>query len=700
MTSVKQYIADKFSWLNRFDSLAAACVLACVGVSLWPHSRLIVDLVFITAIPGTIAAIVWSLTFWPKARVQIGRLKLRYKVVRRTAGIAALTCLPFLLLQQASIYFQGPNVLRELPPEVADATAPYPKLAEWKIRVVVAIAHLEGDDGQKIEGQLRDALADIDPRLHVTPVILNRTIAVSGRPQGIAHLDALEAVTGVRVESLIWGGVKGDSNGAVGPLYATKFSDYPQFGGAFLPGDFKLPALPPDDLCKVLRLIVATDSAEFMVRYKIRFGDSLETVIREVTAIVNDPRKSAGWSADTRARMNLILGIANRTSGVERKSKDSLNAAVAYFQRTLNDWTRDRDPLEWAMTQRNLADALGQLFGLDWHDAPLHPAMTAYQNALAIYQSRSDRLDSAHVQLGLASGYEIIGRYEPGRENVSRAVDHYRAAIDGFDPHTYPDDWADAQLKLANALRVLAFWDKGTKTLEDAMAANRAALTVYSKQDAPLRWAAAQGQLAECLNQLGQETSNPDDFRKSISILRQVLNGYPRAHAPSEWSALQSAFGDALMGLYDFDQKSGNEYPQQAAIAYRASLEELTLQDNPIGWATAKQGLGNALEELGHNNSDSSSLNQAIDAYNDSLKVFKSDREPLQWATVKYEQGEALEYLGELGSGIQYLQQAVQTYREALAALPEDGPPEMRKDIQESLNDALEDLHQRGWNSG
>ena len=78
------------------------------------------------------------------------------------------------------------------------------------------------------------------------------------------------------------------------------------------------------------------------------------------------------------------------------------------------------------------------------------------------------------------------------------------------------------------------------------------------------------------------------------------------------------------------------------------------MQDNPIGWATAKQGLGNALEELGHNNSDSSSLNQAIDAYNDSLKVFKSDREPLQWATVKYEQGEALEYLGELGSGIQF----------------------------------------------
>lgn len=697
MRSPKQYIADRFPWLNLPDTIAAAFVLALIAVSLWPHSRLMVDLVFITAIPGLIAAIVWSLTFWQKARVQIGRLKLRYKAVRRIAGAAALSCLPFLLLQQASIYFQGPNILRELPPEVADATAPYPKLGQWKIRVVVAIAHLEGDDGAKIEGRLRDAIAGLDSRFHVTPVILNRTITVSGRPVGIAHLDALEAVTGVRVESLIWGGVKGVPNATVGPLYATRFSDYPQFGGAFLPGDFKLPALPPDDLCKVLPLIVATDSAEFMVRYKIKFGDALEPLIREVSAITKDPRNTAGWSTDTRARVNLILGIASRTSGVELKSKDSLNAAVAYFQHTLDDWTRDRDPLEWAMTQRNLADALSQLFGLDWHDAPLHPAVTAFQNALAVYQSRSDRLDSAHVQLGLASGYEIIARYEPGRENVSKAVDYYRAAADGFDPRTYPDDWGDVQLKLANALRVLAFWDKGTKNIEDAIAANRAALTVYSKQGDPIRWAEAQGQLAQCFSQLGQETSNPDDFRQSISLLRRVLDGYPRENTPMEWAQLQSALGDALMGLYDLDQKSGDEYPQQAAIAYRASLEETTLPENPLGWAAAKEGLGNALEELGHNNSDSSLLNQAIDAYSDSLKVFKSDREPLQWATVKYEMGEALVYLGEQGSGIEYLQQAVRTFREALAALPASSPAELRNDIQDSLNVALEDLHQRGW---
>jgi tetratricopeptide (TPR) repeat protein len=696
MRSPRQYLSERFPSLTLLDSIAAAFFLVLMIVAIWPASRISRDLVFITAFPGSIGAIVWALTLWSKARVLIGRLKLRYKSVRRYAGIVALSCLPFLFLQQASLYLRGPNIFREQPPPPELAQA-YPKMGHWRVHLVVAIAHLDGDNGNKLESALRDALDHIDSRLHVTPVILNRTIKASGRPEGVAHIDALEAVSNVRVESLLWGGVNGVSPPGIGPLYATKFSDYPQFGGAFLPGDFKLPQLPMDDLCKVVRLIVATDSAEFMVRYDFKFGDALEPLIREVRAIAGDSRKAASWNSDTRARMNLILGIATRTTGIELKSQDSLRAAVTYFQHALDDWTRDRDPLEWAMTQRNLAIAFSQEFGLDWHDAPLLPAMTAWQNALTVYQSRSDRLDAAHVQLGLASGYEVIARYEPGRDNLIKAVSYYRAALSGFDPRTYPDDWGDVQIKLANALRVLSFWDKDTKNIEDAIAANKAALTVFSKQYNPVSWSAAQGQVAQCLIELGSMTSKPDYFRQAISLLRQILDGYPRSQSPSSWSALESVLGTALMGLYDLDNESGRDYPRQAAIAYRASLEELNQKDNPIGWAESKQGLGNALEELGSNNRDSDQLNQAIDAYNDSLKVFKRDKEPLAWATVTFEIGLALAYMGEQGSGVKYLQQALQTYREALAGLPKDSPQDLRNRIQNNIQVTLDELHQRGW---
>src|SRR5258708_36673956 len=115
MSPPRQLLSERYPWLNLADSLAAAVVLLLAIVAIWPHSRIVIDLVLLTAIPGSIAAIIWALTFWQKARAQIGRLKLRYKSMRRNAGIAALLCLPFLLLQQASIYLRAPNIPPQLP---------------------------------------------------------------------------------------------------------------------------------------------------------------------------------------------------------------------------------------------------------------------------------------------------------------------------------------------------------------------------------------------------------------------------------------------------------------------------------------------------------------------------------------------------------------------------------------------------------
>ena len=697
MKSPRQHLSERYPWLNLADSLAAAAVLLLAIVAIWPHSRLVIDLVLVTAIPGLIAAIIWSLTFWQNARVQIGRLKLRYKSVRRSAGIAALLCLPFLLLQQASIYLRGPNILRVPAVDVTGLSEPYPKPAKWEIRVVVAIAHLEGDDGHKIEGQLHDALANLNPRLRVTCVILNRTIALSSPLQ--AHLDAVSSVTKLRVDTLIWGGVKNAPAPAVGPLYATEFGDYPQFGGGYIPGDFKLPELPVDDLVKMLRLVIANNSAQFMSAYKIEFRDALAPLIAEAGEMLKDQRKTAGWSADTRARVNLIAGIATRTSGVELKSMDSLNASVAYIQHALEDWTHERNPLEWAMVQRNLGRTLVDQYNLKKDNGLLHSAIAAFQNAMSVYQARSDRIDVAEIQSELGDLFEAVGRYEPGSESLRKAAEYYQAALKGIDAKKFPNLWGETQIGLGNELRRLATYDKGTKDLEDSIAANRAALKVCDKRVSPICWAEAQGQAAQSLSELGYVTSNREDLNQSIVLLRQVLDGYPRDQQPYEWAQLNSVLGDALVWLYEVDPKGGRQYLEPAVTAFRASLQELTFEDQPLAWAQAKQGLGNALDYLGDVNSDSQYLKQAIDTYNDCFKVYKRDQLPGQWAETKYGLGNALADLGQLGPGVNYLEQAVQNYREALAGLPkEDAASDLRDNIQNALKLTLDALHQRGWN--
>src|SRR6266852_6313313 len=163
MSAPNQSLSDRFSWLTRGRALAGAFGTALILVFIWPHSRLAVDLVIITAIPGLLGASLWALTFWSKARVQIGRQKLRYTTVRKIAGGVALVGLPFLLVQRTSIYLRAP---REMASEGSEA---YPNMKQWRIRVVVAIAHFENDDGNRLETRLRDALlGTFDRRLRIT----------------------------------------------------------------------------------------------------------------------------------------------------------------------------------------------------------------------------------------------------------------------------------------------------------------------------------------------------------------------------------------------------------------------------------------------------------------------------------------------------------------------------------------------------
>jgi tetratricopeptide (TPR) repeat protein len=694
MRSPRQYLSERYPWLNLADSLAVAVVVVVAIVAIWPRSRMVSDLVLVTAIPGSIAAIVWGLTFWQKARVQIGRLKLRYKPVRRIAGIAALSCLPFLLLQQASIYLQGPNILRVPAVDVTGLSEPYPQPAKYSIRVVVAIAHLEGDDGHKIEGQLHDALASLDPRLHVIPVILNRTITLSGRPQGIAHLDALTSVTDVRVSTLIWGGVKGAPAPAVGPLYATQFGDNPQFGGSYLPGDFKLPELPLDILSQVISLMVATQSAELMGQSDIKFGDALQPQIEQVRAIADDSSKSSGWSADTRARVNLVLGRASEVSGTELQSEDSVHAAVTFFQRTQSDWTREKNPLEWAIAQRNLGYALSDLYDLNQQDAPLRAAITAYQNALSVYQSRSDALDSASMQFGLGKAFFYIGEHEAGSVSMRQAADYFRAATQGYEVRYYRLKWAAAQYNLGDALCEAADRDASAKEFAESIAAEREALKIYQKQASPISWAETQYQIAASLEGLGDMTDNREDLKQSIELCRQILDGFPRESNPDIWVCLQSTLGQGLVVSYRIDKKP--ESAAEAEIAFRAALEELSVRDQPMGWAIAKDGLGRALVGLGEARSDTGLVEQGVDSLNDALKVLTQQRDPVVWTWTKFDLADALVALSQRDGEVVRLKQAVDAYHEVLTVSSKDVMPDLYAKAQDNLKIALNDLHRRG----
>ena len=97
------------------------------------------------------------------------------------------------------------------------------------------------------------------------------------------------------------------------------------------------------------------------------------------------------------------LGIALWTLGQRETGTARLEEAVAAFRLALEERTRDRVPLDWAMTQMNLGNALLTLGNRETGTARLEEAVAAYR--LALEENTRDRvpLDWAMTQMNLGT---------------------------------------------------------------------------------------------------------------------------------------------------------------------------------------------------------------------------------------------------------------------------------------------------------
>src|SRR5262245_25699430 len=74
---------------------------------------------------------------------------------------------------------------------------------------------------------------------------------------------------------------------------------------------------------------------------------------------------------------NALLQLGGRESGTAK-----LEEAIIAYREALKEQTRERAPLQWAITQNNLGNALSQLGGRESGTAKLEEAIIAYREAL------------------------------------------------------------------------------------------------------------------------------------------------------------------------------------------------------------------------------------------------------------------------------------------------------------------------------
>jgi tetratricopeptide (TPR) repeat protein len=159
--------------------------------------------------------------------------------------------------------------------------------------------------------------------------------------------------------------------------------------------------------------------------------------------------------------------LGKRESGTER-----LEQAVVAHGEALKELTRERVPLQWAMTQTNLGDTLSWLGERESDTERLEQAVVAYGEALKEYTRERVPLQWGETQKNLGLALLRLGERERDIERLRQAEAVTQSAYAVYKEAGY-DHYDDDFKGRLRSLRQLIEAYQTTGSLPDAMEPSR-----------------------------------------------------------------------------------------------------------------------------------------------------------------------------------------------------------------------------------
>jgi tetratricopeptide (TPR) repeat protein len=499
-------------------------------------------------------------------------------------------------------------------------------LSSWPLpnadtgRFSILVAELEADDATNTNQRLvLEALRELP---FVQVLRLPRRISSAGLDASTAELEGHNRAKGYLRRTgatvALWGIVLRHEGKESLKLYWTTAGEVPGWKERyqFEERDFRLPPLFHRHLALELGAVVSTQASGFQSELDPRIIGRVDRFIVRLREVVR-PDARIVWSPVERASALLVLGDSLSLLGREAQRSGPLHEAIAAYREALLYFSRDRYPLDWAMTQNNLGNALANL-GL-WESGTAHTkeAIAAYREALTVNTRERDRMDWARAQNNLGCALSTLGERESGVAYLEEAVFALRGSLTERTRERVPVSWALTQNNLGLALRSLGERQEGTASFEGAAAAFGEALKEYTRERAPRRWAETQGNVGVALARIAERTARTEVLKQAIVAFRRVQEVNLRDEAPLTWSRQRSNLGNALRSLSLLERN--DTHLEEAVALQRQALSACPRELAPRQWAETQMNLGNALMALAGPQSRAEYVEHAIAAYRAAL---------------------------------------------------------------------------------
>jgi Tetratricopeptide repeat len=300
--------------------------------------------------------------------------------------------------------------------------------------LTIAVAHLQDDEGQKQEKLLLDGLSHDFEGVDTLPVDRLVEWPGSGTEQARkkeAEERARDLLKQTGADVLIWGSVIPLGGNSAMRLYWTPSQELSGAAstGKYLPQTETI-ALPEafwSDLKQILGLLAQSRLAALSDQPGQYVADRPAPLIAQVRALVES--KGGVWKPETLTGVRFSLATALLYYGEQAGNNEPLTESIERYRKVLDEYTRARVPLQWAMTQNNLGLALWNLGERERGTARLEEAVAAYRAALEEYtRARAAPMgDDAEQSRQCASGSggagERDGASGGGGRSLSRGAE-------------------------------------------------------------------------------------------------------------------------------------------------------------------------------------------------------------------------------------------------------------------------------------
>ena len=318
----------------------------------------------------------------------------------------------------------------------------------------------------------------------------------------------------------------------------------------------------------------------------LRHAGDTEAAIPLMRRTLERAAAAGMWSAWASTQNNLGNALLDRTEG---DRDENVAQAIAGYDAARQVWTREKFPIEWALTTARMA--------------------VAYQ-ATADGRARAGELLREAVGLVPRAERPVewarVANRLAGFEPPEEAIAHYEAAAEVLSEADFPHDWASIQHNLGGR-----YWDMALSAPSEADAMNyltvaadrfRQALAVRPVSEAPLQWAETAMLLASVLRELatrhgtglGGQRRGPEYRAEAVQMYREALrvlaDGGPAQRIIQTASALgvmlaeDGRWADAVQALSQASDAADHQY---AANLLRRSREETLTKHNWLSAALA-----------------------------------------------------------------------------------------------------------------